>query len=60
MKELSKREFEVWQLKNVGAKTFAEIGEEFGFSRQRAHQLYKRACAKLKRMEENGETVITF
>jgi len=39
----------VLRLRYVGGMTYAEIGDELGFSRQRAHQLERLALGRLRR-----------
>jgi len=49
---LSDKEREVVYLRLIEDKTFQEIGAKFGFSRQRAQQVYVRALRKMKRFLE--------
>jgi len=45
---LSKREFAVFWMKFIDNKTFTEIGENYGFSRETARKIYNNSLDKIK------------
>lgn len=52
---LDKREARIVDMHLGDGMSFTDIGNDYGFSKQRAHFLYKRACEKIRRALDGKE-----